>query len=159
MIQLEFYNSSHFEELESYKLDEIQAQFTASVYENIVVRKVESNPLKHPITILFDQRPIGFFVLDLSDDKRDYTTEPDSVLLRSLSLNPDFQGKGIGKQAMKLTDEFVKHHFPEVKKIVLSVNFKNTLAYRLYLQAGYVDTKRVFAGIKGAQHILEKRIC
>lgn len=155
-IKLIFYNSNHFEELNSYELGKSQSEFTVSVYESIVVRKVESISGKYSVTILMEEEPIGYFVLDFTEDKFNYTNSPDSVLLRSLSLNPDFQGKGLGKQAMLLADEFVKIHFPDIKMIVLSVNFRNLPAYELYKKTGYTDTGRVFEGIKGPQHIMEK---
>ena len=155
-LQLIFYNSSHFEELNSYDLDESQSEFTVSVYESIVVRKVESISGKYSITIMLEEKPIGYFVLDFTDDKFNYTNCQDAVLLRSLSLNPDFQGKGLGKASMLLTDEFVQTHFPEIKKIVLSVNFRNLSAYQLYQKTGYIDTGRIFEGIRGPQRIMEK---
>ena len=155
-IQLVFYNSHHFEELNLYELDKSQMEFTVSVHQSIKVQQIESISDKQPVTILYHGKPIGYFVLDFSEDKLNYTNSTDSVLLRSLSLNPDFQGKGFGKQAMLLADEFVKIHFPDMKRIVLSVNFRNLSAYELYKKTGYTDTGRVFEGIKGPQHIMEK---
>ncbi len=157
-IQLSFYNATHFEALNSYELDEIQSEFTVSVYDSIFLRKVETIEGKYPVSILIENKPIGYFVLDLSKEKLDFTEESNAILLRSLSLNPLFQGKGLGKQAMLLTDEFVKKNFPEIKKIVLSVNVRNTSAYQLYLKSGYSDSGRIFVGIKGPQHIMEKQL-
>lgn len=159
MLQLVPYNSTHFEELDSYTLDEFQAQFTTSMRENILVKNILSIPEKYPITVIFEQKPIGFFILDNSEEKFVYTDEKEALLLRSLSLNPQFQGKGLGKQTILALDSYIKDNFPIHTKIVLAVNERNTLAKALYLKSGYTDTGKTVMGIKGLQYIMEKSIC
>ncbi len=67
------------------------------------------------------------------------TDNPNAVTLRSLSVNPQYQGKDIGKQAMALVANFLREYLPDSNEIVLSVNCKNTAAYHMYQQAGYAD--------------------
>ena len=114
MVKLVAYQIAHFDELNAFQLDEIQSEFTASFYQNIVERKIESIQGKFPVTILYDEKPVGFFILDNSEEKFIFVENPDEILLRSLSLSPDYQGKGIGKQTMLHLDEFVQNHFPEI---------------------------------------------
>lgn len=45
---------------------------------------------------------VGFFVVDIGQDKYRYTDNPNAVLLRSMSRNPVFQGKGYAKRALEL---------------------------------------------------------
>lgn len=45
----------------------------------------------------------------------------EAVLLRSLSVNPALQGKGIGTEALKFIPDFVIKHFPAIGEIVLAV--------------------------------------
>ena len=158
MLQLKPYHSSHFDELNAYQLDEIQSGFTASVYENIVNRKIETQSLKYPISIFYQEKPIGFFVLDLSDDKLEFARNQDEILFRSFSLNPEFQGRGFGKKSMMFLEDFIRNKFPEIKKIILGVNFNNPLAIHLYQSIGYTNSGRTLMGRNGLQHILEKNL-
>ncbi|SMC53069.1 Acetyltransferase (GNAT) family protein [Moheibacter sediminis] len=158
MVQLVPYQTSHFDELNSFQLDETQSKFTASVYENIVNRKIETIPGKFPVTILHDEIPVGFFILDDSDEKTIFTADENAVLLRSLSLNPKYQGKGIGKDTMILMDDFVRNQFPHRTHITLAVNARNEHAIQLYVKTGYQNTNRTYDGSIGPQFILSKQV-
>ncbi len=153
MMMFAQYNSAFFESL-NYKLDAHQARFTMGI--EAWVDPSFSPPSGNIIVIMFDDRPAGFFVLDRGADKLQLTGNESSVLLRSFSVNPDYQGKGIGKWAMRSVDEYVKRQMPDVEEIVLSVNLENTLAYRLYIGAGFTDTGKTINGIAGPQHVLSK---
>lgn len=85
---------------------------------------------------------------------QNYSDSANAVLLRALSMNPEFQGKGIAKSAMIMLPDFVKKHFPEVEKIVFGVNATNENAYKLYLKTGYLDSGKIYEGVKGPQHIM-----
>lgn len=158
MVELKKYQDRFFNALISYHLDETQAAFTRDVNYCINERKDLEDPQKTVVTILFAKYPVGFFVLDTGEDKYRYTDNPESILIRSLSLNPEYQGRGIGKEAMKLVSEFVTDRFHEIDEIVLAVNFKNEAAYHVYLKAGFEDDGKIFDGRKGPQHVLTKRL-
>ena len=160
MISLEFYKSDNFTDL-NYQLSKIQMEFTATVdsaLERIGERKLKQDFLAHPISIFNDEKPIGFFVLDLGKDKFGLTENENSILIRSFSVNPKFQGKGIGKNAMFLVTEFIKNNFSEVNEIVLSVNERNDLAFQIYLKAGFQFFGKTREGRSGPQKILFKKI-
>ncbi len=142
----------------NYKLDEIQDQFTRTADWCINERKDLQDPLKTPVTILYDGMPVGFFVLDFGEDKCDYTENKNAILLRSLSLNPNYQGKGNAKNAMIEVENFVKLNIESADEIVFSVYFKNTNAYQLYLKTGFIDDGKTVIGRNGPLHILSKKI-
>ncbi|UXD69760.1 GNAT family N-acetyltransferase [Sphingobacterium faecium] len=156
-VSLVNYEDAHYEHL-SYELDETQRRFTKTVYQNIKVEEVHKINNKYPITILYQENPVGFFLLDRTVDHLIVTGNPNSILLRGLSLNPNFQGKGIAKQALLLVDSFVKIIAEDIDEIVLTVNIENRYAYHLYLQMDYKDTGRFKNGRYGLQHMLFKRI-
>lgn len=158
MVELKRYNESYFEALNSYHLDEIQSEFTRNVNYCLNERKDLEDPKKTVIAILSDDAPVGFFVIDTGEDKYRYTNNQASILIRSLSLNPEYQGQGIGKEAMKLVSKFVKTNIRGINEMVLAVNFKNENAYWVYRKADFIDEGNVFDGRKGPQHILTKRI-
>ena len=39
-------------------------------------------------------------------------------------------------------------------KIVFGVNATNENAYKLYLKTGYLDSGKIYEGVKGPQHIM-----
>lgn len=160
MVSLQFYNFTHFADL-NYTLDEVQIQFTAEVpnaLQRIEQRSLKGDRNARPVTIFSDDVPAGFFVLDFGSDKIELTDNPNAVLLRSLSINPEFQGNGIGKIAMKLLPDFVKKYFPETTEIVLAVNENNASACNLYKLCGYIFTDKTRAGRSGTQLLMQKYI-
>lgn len=71
MVQLHFYNFTHFPEL-SYQLDETQILFTAEVtfaLNRVKQRAIRGDFTGKPFSIIYNNRPAGFFVLDFGDDK------------------------------------------------------------------------------------------
>jgi len=158
MISLAFYKSEDFEDLTSYALDALQSQFTALPKATLEMIKQKNSGDKFPVTIFLDGKAVGFFVLDFGADKLDLTENSNAVLLRSLSVNPQYQGRGIGKNAMLLVSDFVKAHFPDCNEVVLAVNFDNKNAYKLYLQCGFRDNGKSREVSRGFQHLLSKSI-
>ena len=157
MVLLQFYHSEDFAEL-AYDLDENQSMFTSSV-ENALHRIKERNDGKaFPITIFLDDKKVGFFVLDFGNDKLPLSENQKCVLLRSLSINPDFQGKGIGKASMLKIEAFVRENFPDCNEVVLAVNEKNTLAFELYLKTGYLYEGKIIEGRVGPQFVMFKKL-
>ncbi len=160
MTELKFYQSEDLSELD-YILDDIQSKYTATAkqsLEKIEERNQRGDFFAYPITIFYQEKIAGFFVLDFGEDKFDLTENTDSVLLRSLSINPDFQGKGIGKSAMTEADHFIREHFTDCNKIVLAVNEKNTQAFQLYIKTGYEFEGKTREGRSGTQFLMFKKL-
>ncbi len=160
MTELKFYQPEDLPELD-YVLDEIQSQYTATAkqaLEKIEERNQKEDFFAYPITIFFEEKVAGFFVLDFGDDKYDLTENPDSVLLRSLSVNPKLQGRGIGKSSMTIVDNFIQEHFSDCNEIVLAVNEKNTAAFQLYTDSGYKFDGKRREGRSGPQFLLFKKL-
>lgn len=160
MTELKFYLSEDLSELD-YILDDIQSQYTATAkqsLEKIEERNQRGDFFAYPITIFYQEKIAGFFVLDFGEDKFDLTENADSVLLRSLSINPDFQGKGIGKSAMTKADHFIREHFTDCNEIVLAVNEKDTQAFQLYIKTGYEFEGKTREGRSGTQFLMFKKL-
>lgn len=142
----------------NYELTEEQAKFTSSIFHCIHFEKVLEDITKQIVVVTKDNKPIGFFILDNSNDKLKLSDNPSSLILRSFSLNPEYQNQGIAKKAMTLLPDYVGEKFSEINEIVLSVNFKNVNAYHAYLRSGFIDTGKVIEGVLGFQHVLSKRL-
>lgn len=160
MVDLQFFKPKDLSEL-NYELDEIQTQFSAlpnQALERIEARNQNDDFFAYPITIFSDEKIAGFCVLDFGNDKFEMTDNQDSVLLRSLSINPEFQGKGIGKSLMIVLDDFIKEHFKDCNEIVLSVNERNNLAFQIYLKTGYIYDGKKIDGRSGLQLVMSKNL-
>ncbi|WP_313385309.1 GNAT family N-acetyltransferase [Chishuiella sp.] len=158
-ISLKSYHKSHYDELIKFDLPQDQINFTALPGHAIeqMNNRIDQENLK-AITIVLKDKPIGFFILDYGKDKLELTDNINSLLLLSLSINHLYQGKGYGKKAMYLLDEFIKSNYTNIEELVLAVNFKNKSAYQLYLKVGYIDEGKSREWLQGFQHLLKKKL-
>lgn len=157
MIHLEFFKPEDLSEL-SYALYETQMRFTATAQQALQSISERDDDDAFPVTIFENDIPVGFFVLDFGKDKFELTDDETSVLLRSLSVNPQMQGKGIGKMAMLEAGDFVKNQFGDCNEIVLAVNQQNNSAYHIYLKAGYIFDGKTRIGRSGPQYLMYKKL-
>ncbi len=146
------YSDTYDEHLSNYHLPEEQLQFTSMPLDKIKNPHV-SNSVKH-VLILENSVPVGYFALEDGEKLIKYTNNPEALLLTAFSIESKYQGKGLAKNGLQLLPEFVKNNFPRTNEIVLGVNKRNTPAYHLYLQTGFVDENEFYEGPKGPQHIL-----
>ncbi len=158
MVTIAVYQPDYFDALTAYRLNEEQSQFSRIPAQVLTDAEIMSNTRRFHYCIVFDEQPVGFFSLDFSNDRLIYTSNIDAVLLRSFSVNPAFQGKGIAKTALLQLPAFVKQHFPATTEIVFGVNARNTSAYQLYLKTGYSDSGSIYEGIKGPQYVMFKKL-
>ncbi|MBV8326312.1 GNAT family N-acetyltransferase [Chryseobacterium sp.] len=157
MIYLKLFNPEDLPAI-SYDLDENQSRFTASVAKALKMIRERDDHFAFPVTIFDGQQAAGFFILDFGDDKLELTDNKNAVLIRSLSVNPEMQGKGIGKAAMMKVDDFVREHFKDCNEIVLAVNQKNEAAYHIYREAGYSYEGKTRIGRSGLQYLMDKKL-
>ncbi len=155
------YSPEHAAALCAYRLPPEQAAFTLQPFERIDADgNIDAGDDGLAITLFSDKgAAAGLFILDDGSDKFDYTGNVNAVLLRSLSLNPAYQGQGLAKRAFvsSMLAELLREYFPCADEVVLGVNEDNQAVYCLYLHAGFADSGRFFNGCKGKQHILSKR--
>lgn len=155
MVTLHLMTPAHQAAL-NYTLDEAQMLFTALP----AVWFDDDAEAHRRITILQHDHPVGFFVLDSSMDRADYSANPNALLLRSMSVAPAHQGKGIARAALQpgILDAFARAQFPQANEIVLGVNHANAAAIALYRRCGFADTGRTYMGIKGLQYIFSRTL-
>ncbi|MGN7356219.1 GNAT family N-acetyltransferase [Paenibacillus sp. SAF-054] len=152
-LELVHFSNEHMDILDSFELPKEQAQFTSlpSNYKEVVEGQ-------HRIIILNDREPVGFFLLHTTDRVKDYSDNPQAMLLTALSINQVKQGKGYAKKAMLLLSKFVADEFPDCNEVVLAVNHKNIAAQKLYQKVGFRDTGLRKIGIIGEQYIMNLMI-
>jgi RimJ/RimL family protein N-acetyltransferase len=152
MIQLVYYEEKYKAQLFDFQLPPDQHQFTGLPRE-VLDLSIEDNN-RYPIVIINGEEAVGFFVLHQGMDISPFSTNPQAILLRALSINILHQGKGYGKEAMKLVPLFVKRNFPQVNEIVLAVNERNIGAKKMYDSVGFIDQGEKRMGEIGLQYLL-----
>jgi RimJ/RimL family protein N-acetyltransferase len=151
-VALTFFDEIHREALNAFNLAENQKKFTAMPSDALKV--CEEDPGRTPVVIMVSGRPAGFFVLHLGENIRDFTANPNAMVIRALSINQKEQGKGYAKEAMLQLPAFVSTHFSEINELILAVNFKNESAKKLYEKAGFQDRGQIKHGPVGPQYVL-----
>ncbi|MGE8207789.1 GNAT family N-acetyltransferase [Heyndrickxia sp. NPDC080065] len=147
-VELHVYKPEFFDALKDFNLPKEQEQFTALPSEML-----EVSHERHPIVILSDNEPVGFFVLHSSARVKEYTDNPDAMLLTAFSVNHLHQGKGFAKKGLQQLNTFIHQEFPTCNEVVLAVNKRNIPAQKLYEKVGYEDTGRRKMGKIGEQLI------
>ncbi|WP_409272441.1 GNAT family N-acetyltransferase [Neobacillus sp. SCS-31] len=149
---LEFYNDWHRAYFERYSLPEEQRKFTAMPLE--ALKACEEDRGRHPVVILYNGEPAGFFVLHEGEGIAQFTENKEAILLRAYSINSSYQGLGIATLSLRQLGGFVKRNFPGKTEIILAVNHANLAAQHVYRKSGFVDRGRRIMGRMGEQYIL-----
>ncbi|MCM3596006.1 GNAT family N-acetyltransferase [Metabacillus idriensis] len=153
MTELQLYKPEYFNLVNEFHLPAEQLQFTAQPSEMLEVTEE-----RHPVVILSENEPVGFFVLHSSDRVQEYTENPVAMLLTAFSINHVHQGKGYAVQGLNELKVFVNQSFPACNEVVLAVNKRNIPAQKLYQKAGFTDTGRRKNGRIGEQLILSLKV-
>lgn len=147
------YEDNYFEDVKNYVLTDEMTYYTSLPKENIDLS--QNNPDYHSILAYSASTLVTFFVLDAGVDKKLYTEEPQSMLLRSFSTDSRYVRQGHAKEALKLLPNFVKIAYPDIQSIVLAVNAKNHSAQNLYIKSGFKDEGVRRMGEKGELIVLQ----
>lgn len=100
---------------------------------------------------------VGMFKLDraYADAPRHDFARPGDLGLRGVLVDAAHQGKGLGRALLAALPDLVRHSYPQARRLVLTVNCRNTTAHRAYLAAGWQDDGQLYlGGDAGPQHIL-----
>jgi RimJ/RimL family protein N-acetyltransferase len=128
------YNSEWESKVRSLELEETQKDFVFSPSTALDFFKLGNNC--YAVTIIHEEEPIGFFVLQRSKEAQEYTNNMNTILLRSFSIGRNYQSRGFGSAAMGILPQFIRATLPEIEEIMLTVHEKNIPAMRLYEKSG-----------------------
>ena len=85
--------AAHHAALTAYRLPGVQGDYSRPP-SDWLNGNMDFGTARRAVTVLRDGEPVGFFILDGGNDREDYSANPHAVLLRSMSLNPHYQGNG-----------------------------------------------------------------
>ncbi|MGG2055149.1 GNAT family N-acetyltransferase [Lysinibacillus pakistanensis] len=152
-LELVHFSKDYVDVLHDFDLPDEQSQFTA-LPKDISIEMVG----QYPIIILSDNIPVGFFVLHSTERVKEYSSNPNAMLLTAFSIDHKQQGKGYAKKGMLALSNFIKREFKECDEVVLVVNHKNIPAQNLYLKVGFVDHGERKMGPIGEQIVMNLHI-
>ena len=113
-------------------------------------------PGSEPMAIMRGDVPVGYYRIDPNGRSvagRDFARP--ALGLRSLFVDADWQGCGVGARALALLLDDLAVRHPDARLLVLTVDCNNEKAVRLYHRAGFVDSgARYHGGRCGPQQLL-----
>ncbi|WP_165312952.1 GNAT family N-acetyltransferase [Vibrio ziniensis] len=153
MVFIEKYSPIWQQEASYLSVREEQAQFTIGNIPQVVEQLKET---EHPHLIIFEDKPVGFFLLDLDYSTKYQFGSQKAIGIRALLVDQHYQGKGIATKVIKALPSYVAKHYPDFEVMQLTVNCRNKPAYECYLKCGFADTGELYlGGPVGPQHIMQ----
>lgn len=146
MIRLEKVNGKNVWDLLKLKVSDDQRSFVASNDTSIVeaYTAITGNGYAYPFGIYEDDKPVGFLMIGFDID--DYWDDAPEIAkgnynLWRLMIDKAYQGKGFGKEAVRLALEFI-NTFPcgKAEYCWLSYESENKVARQLYRSFGFTET-------------------
>ncbi|NYZ64532.1 GNAT family N-acetyltransferase [Endozoicomonas sp. SM1973] len=142
-------------EVKTLSVEENQIKYVGTT-EEILQQSSDTN---HFYVIQKNNSIIGFFIIDTTYNKKYSFAQEAELGLRAFLIDKNLQGKGLGKQAVMALIPYLKSAYKEWKSIVLTVNCKNSGAYRCYLSGGFIDIgDRYLEGPAGPQYIMRSSL-
>lgn len=146
MLRLEKVNGKNVWDLLKLKVSGNQRSFVASNDTSIIeaYTAITGNGYAFPFGIYEDDVPVGFLMIGFDVD--DYWEDAPEIAkgnynLWRLMIDKEFQGKGYGKEAVRLALEYIKT-MPcgKAEYCWLSYEPDNEVAKRLYSSFGFTET-------------------
>lgn len=146
MLRLERVNGKNVWDLLELKVSDDQKSFVAANDISIIeaYTAITGNGYAFPFGIYDNETSVGFLMIGFDSD--DYWEDAPEIAkgnynLWRLMIDKDFQGKGYGREAVKLALDFI-HTWPcgEAKYCWLSYEPENRVAAALYSSFGFEET-------------------
>ncbi|HCH2618871.1 TPA: GNAT family N-acetyltransferase [Vibrio parahaemolyticus] len=155
MVHIEKLDHSHIELIKQISVADEQVKFAGTAEDFLS----DSTDTTHLHVIKNNNAVVGFFKLDIAYSFNHDFCSQNGLGLRAFVIGIDYQGKGIGKSAVKALFPYLKENYPDFDTIYLTVNCKNPNAQRCYTNGGFEDTgEKYMVGAAGPQHIMRAKI-
>ncbi|MDD7908845.1 MULTISPECIES: GNAT family N-acetyltransferase [Pseudovibrio] len=151
MVVVRHLEKTDLDELFAVSVTEEQLKFVGTTQEI-----VEAAPDTSHLHVIVDgDKIVGMFNLDTAYPNTYDFAKTGELGFRAFLIGHEYQGRGLAKKAMEALRKHLEAHYAKHGSIVLTVNCKNPVAYRLYLATGFEDTGELYhGGAAGPQHIL-----
>ena len=161
-IRLEKVNYGNFDDLVDLEVNESQKNYVADNVYSLAeaYATTVSGGIAIPFGIYCDDKAVGFLMIGYCstvDDLRLFLDEDeeesidyymyDSYMIWRFMIGKDYQGKGYGREAMKLALDYIRTcPCGSAKYIWLSYEPENEVAKNLYRSAGFVEVPEMPKG-------------
>ena len=146
MLRLEKINGKNVWDILKLEVSDNQKSFVAANNVSIIeaYTAIIGNGYAFPFAIYEDDTPVGFLMIGF--DVYDYWDDAPGIAkgnynLWRLMIDKNYQGKGIGKKAIRLALDFINTHpCGKAEYCWLSYEAENNVARQLYSSFGFVET-------------------
>ena len=117
----------------------------------------ETDPAIDLYAVEVEGAAVGMFKLDraYAEAPRHHFAQAGDLGLRGLLIDAAHQGKGLGRALLGALPDLARARYPQVQRLVLTVNCRNDIARKAYLAAGWQQDDRLYlAGDAGPQHVM-----
>ncbi|MAT43018.1 MAG: spermidine acetyltransferase [Anaerolineaceae bacterium] len=136
MVELRPVTKKNFEAIINLEVSQIQQKYVASNLFSIAESKIYPECI--PLGIYVNDTPVGFLMYAFNADDESYW-------VCRLMVDRYFQGKGYGKQALKLVMDEIRKR-PTCNHIKLSIEPGNMSAQKIYESLGFKKTGELVEG-------------
>ncbi|MGN7412420.1 GNAT family N-acetyltransferase [Paenibacillus sp. SAF-068] len=124
----------NWEEALKIALYEHQISLVPSVIEGIAYAYIKPWDVAFdPYVLVIDSKVFGFFYLSYTPDSTD------NYWIGGFQIDKSYQGKGMGKRAIRAILDFISKQHPLCKVISLTVERENKVAQNLYKSMSFIS--------------------
>ena len=146
MIHLEKIDAWNYWDIWDLEVEESQEEFVAANNDSVAqayLAIISGEAYAYPFAIYDDETPVGFLMIGYNEaaiEDEAPAILKDNYTLWRLMIDKKFQGKGFGREAVRLALEFIKT-WPQgqAEYCALSYEPENTVAKTLYESFGFVE--------------------
>lgn len=140
-------------QLDSLEILPEQLPYSGDIYCALNTLLVRATPDIVGFVLLMDDQPVGFCLFKRGSFLPHWADEG-SATLHALQIDRRVQGQGFGKVFLQGLPEAVHGTWPDIERVMLSVDADNMPALNLYLGQGWVDTGDAYKGRIGFERRL-----
>ncbi len=136
-IKIQPVTRENWEEALKISLYEHQVSLVPSVIEGIAYAYIKPwDEAFDPYVLEIDGEVFGFFYLSYTPDSTD------NYWIGGFQIDQSYQGKGMGKRAIRAILDYITKQHPECKVISLTVERDNEIAQNLYKSMSFISENR-----------------
>ena len=118
-----------------------QVDFAGTIDAAVALCEADDGSEIVGVAILAGSTVVGFLLVKRGASAPAWVPD-DAAIATALRVDGEYQGLGIGTNALGKLPSWVRSHWPDRNSLVLSVDESNRAAIRSYVKAGWIDQGR-----------------
>lgn len=132
------YTRSYYSAVENFCVSTEHLRKTCEPFRSIELCKTDPN--RHAILGIDDEKLVAFFVLHHLDDLNPYAQQQQRLLIRNFLIDYRHLGQGYTKKVLTTLKEYIQKKYPLIDTLLVMVNEEQTVKLALYKKLGFKDT-------------------